>query len=103
MTGISSIGTAGAPSVQTSGALGRSGAPTTEGILGGFDDVLKQAIGALNAKAASSDQAVTKLATGQDVDIHEITLGTTGHTFNFAVQLRNKALDAYKEIINTPI
>jgi flagellar hook-basal body complex protein FliE len=94
------------PSVLT-GLLG----PTTPGLGGGaaqqaapgadFGSMLKQAIGALGNLGAQADASSVKLATGQPVDVHQVMLDTEQASLGFqvALQVRNKLVDAYSEVM----
>jgi flagellar hook-basal body complex protein FliE len=68
-----------------------------------FGDLLGQALEAVNGTQAQADAAATQLITGQSTDIHTVMIdmekATT--TFNLAVQVRNKSLDAYNELMHT--
>ena len=49
----------------------------------------------------STSESIEKLVSGKDVDIHEFILQTekTAATVNLTMQVRNKIVDAYKEIM----
>ena len=46
-----------------------------------------------------------KLATGQPVDIHEVMLNTEQASlgFSMALQVRNKLIDAYQEVMRMSV
>ena len=66
-----------------------------------FGAALKQAIGALDALGTQADASTLKLATGQPVDVHEVMLNTEQASLGFevAIQVRNKLVDAYTEMM----
>ena len=66
-----------------------------------FGAALKHAIGALDALGTRADASTLKLATGQPVDIHEVMLNTEQASLGFevALQVRNKLVDAYTEMM----
>ena len=66
-----------------------------------FGTMLKQAIGTLGSLGAQADASSLKLATGQPVDIHEVMLNTEQASLGFqvALQVRNKLIDAYQDIM----
>ena len=70
-----------------------------------FANVLGDAIEGLGASMAGADQRVTRLAAGEDGDLHEVmvALEATGLELQTALQVRNKVLDAYKEIMSMPL
>src|SRR5919201_6179886 len=86
-----------------SGSSGDTGADAASPSAVGadFGSALKQAIGALGDLSAKADNSTLKLATGQPVDIHEVMLNTDQASlgFSLALQVRNKLVDAYQEIM----
>jgi flagellar hook-basal body complex protein FliE len=70
-----------------------------------FTDMLETGIERLNAQMLTADSLVTRLAAGEDVDLHEvmIALETESIGVQTALQIRNKAIEAYKEIMAMPI
>jgi len=65
-----------------------------------FGEVLKSSIGSVTQLRKEADQAVQALATGQATDIHGtmIALEKASISFKLMMQVRNKIIDAYKEI-----
>jgi flagellar hook-basal body complex protein FliE len=65
----------------------------------GFGDKLKQAISEMNELQQDADQAMTDVALGK-LGIHEGMLAITeaDMSLRLLVQVRNKIMDAYKEI-----
>ena len=70
-----------------------------------FGTMLKDAIGSLSSLGAQADASSLKLATGEPVDIHEVMLNTEQASLGFqvALQVRNKLVDAYTEIMRMSI
>ena len=70
-----------------------------------FIDHLEQSVHSVNKNQKFADKAATDLATGKSQNIHETMLAVTQAelTFNMAVQVRNKALEAYQEIMRMPV
>jgi flagellar hook-basal body complex protein FliE len=99
---ISSIGKPGLGSaLPTPGAR-----PTPKDQPGAdFGSTLKQAIGSLSSLGEQADASTLKLATGEPVDIHEVMLNTEQASLGFqvALQVRNKLVDAYSEIMRMSI
>ena len=67
--------------------------------------MLEQMIGNLNSVASNSTNAVSELASGKDVDLHQVVIASEMESisFNLALQVRNKVVDAYHEIMRMPI
>lgn len=70
-----------------------------------FMDHLESSIDSVNKSQKHADKAATDLATGKSQNIHETMLSVTQAelTFNMMVQVRNKALEAYQEIMRMPV
>lgn len=70
-----------------------------------FFDHLKEGIQDVNAKQKTADTMGIDLATGKSGNIHETMLAATQAelSFNLMVQLRNKALEAYTEVMRMPV
>ncbi len=65
-----------------------------------FGEILSSSIGRVNQLKKEADQAVQALTTGQETDIHGtmIALEKASVSFQLMMQVRNKVIDAYKEI-----
>jgi flagellar hook-basal body complex protein FliE len=61
-----------------------------------FDSLLQS----LNETQQTSDDLMTKLAAGEDVDIHQVMIASdqADISFKIAIGIRDKLVDAYKEI-----
>ena len=70
-----------------------------------FGSALKQAVGALDQLGQQADASTLKLANGDPVDIHEVMLNTEQASlgFSMALQVRNKLIDAYQEVIRMSV
>jgi flagellar hook-basal body complex protein FliE len=70
-----------------------------------FGDALKQAVGALGQLGQQADSSSMRLAAGQPIDIHEVMLNTeqASIVFSLALQVRNKLVDAYQEIMRMSV
>ena len=66
-----------------------------------FGSVLQQALGNLQQVQSAADQSMVQLATGQATDLHDVMIKTeqANLTFQLGVQVRNKLVDAYQEIM----
>ena len=70
-----------------------------------FMDHLKKAMDEVNTDQVTADKKATDLANGKDTNIHETMLSASQAelSFNMMVQIRNKALQAYQEIMRMPV
>lgn len=81
----------------------QNGQPAKDGA--SFADMLKEGIQDVNKLAVDADHKATEVATGKSGNIHETMLAATKAelSFNLMVQLRNKALEAYTEVMRMPV
>ncbi len=73
-----------------------------------FDDFAQlaaQAAGNVEASLANADQFATRLAVGEDVDIHSAILAMEQASIavDMTLQIRNRAMEAYREIISMQV
>jgi len=89
-------GLAGA-SAQT-GATSAGGSGTTPSP---FSDLLTDAVGQVNQLEEQARTAVSGLMTGSGVDVHQAMIATqkANMSFELALAVRNKAVQAYQQVI----
>ena len=70
-----------------------------------FMEHLEAGIDNVNVVQKHADKKATDLATGKEENIHETMLAASHAelSFNLMVQIRNKALEAYQEVMRMPI
>lgn len=70
----------------------------------GFGAALTRLVGTVEQSQDSANQAVTGMLGGQ-VDVHDamIALQRADLTLQFGVQVRNKLMNAYQEIMRMPV
>lgn len=92
------IGSMAAPVVATAGAA--SGAAAA-GQGAPFGDLLKNAIGGVDALQQQATSAVEGLLAGTGVDIHQAMIATqkADLSFELALAVRNKAVAAYQQVM----
>src|SRR5260370_12194478 len=80
-------------SIAPSG-LGKSSA-------GGFQSVLSDAIGRVEQFQQNSGTAIGKFLSGEDQEVHKVALATqqADIAFNLFLQVRNKVVSAYQEVM----
>ena len=71
----------------------------------GFGQTLDTALGNLSQMQANSDQAMQKLASGENVDLHQVMIATeqTDIAFRVALSLRDKLVEAYQEVMRMQV
>jgi flagellar hook-basal body complex protein FliE len=91
------------------GSLSLTGAPGLSGMSGvsgtGFGEHLADAIDGVNRLQSGADGLVQKLAAGDVQDVHQVmlALNQASNAFGLTVQVRNKALEAYQEIMRMQV
>src|SRR5690554_5475111 len=70
-----------------------------------FANTLKNAISSVNEQQITSDTMTNKLITGQDVDLHEVMISAqkASITLNTTIEVRNKVIEAYQEIMRMTV
>lgn len=70
-----------------------------------FGEILDNSLKELNKVQESADKAIADLATGEVKDLHQaaIAIGKAETSMKLMLEIRNKALSAYKEISRTQI
>jgi flagellar hook-basal body complex protein FliE len=66
-----------------------------------FSDLLKDAVGQVNQLEEQAHAAVTGLMTGSGVDMHQAMIATqkASMAFELALAVRNKAVQAYQQVM----
>lgn len=66
-----------------------------------FGEFLNQAIDKVNEQQKTSEKMTEALASGQAPDLHSVMIAAEKATISFqlAVQIRNKAMESYQEIM----
>lgn len=95
--GISGVGTAELLK-QKSKASGAGGGEA-------FANHLKSALNEVNEFQETSEKAIADIATGQVKDLHQaaLAIGKAETSMKLMLEIRNKALNAYKEIGRTQL
>lgn len=78
----------------------------TDGVAGAdFGDWLTQQVGQLNRQILDGDTQVRNLAVGETTNMHQVmlTLEKAKLSFELAIQVRNKVLEAYQDILRMQI
>jgi flagellar hook-basal body complex protein FliE len=70
-----------------------------------FSSFLKDSIEKVNETQIQSDSLTEKLALGQDVDLHEVMIASqkANVTMQLTLEIRNKAVEAYQEMMRMQV
>ena len=80
--------------------VGQTGATNSD-----FSKILKESLEEMNDLQDKGDRAMADMATGQVKDLHQaaIAINKAETNMKMMLEIRNKALSAYKEIARTQI
>ncbi|WP_233007997.1 flagellar hook-basal body complex protein FliE [Rheinheimera faecalis] len=70
-----------------------------------FIDTIQQSVGELNVDLVQSAQLLEKMAMGEQISTHEVMLAMSEAkmSLQLAVEVRNKLLEAYQEVMKMPL
>lgn len=90
--------------IATSVPLQGLAAPAVQPTPGVFDAMV-DAVNGLNQQMYRNDQAVQAVALGDTGELHQVMMNMekTRLTFELALQVRNKALEAYQELMRMQV
>jgi flagellar hook-basal body complex protein FliE len=82
-----------APQKVTSGA-GVANAPSFKDTLNGF-------ISDVNSMQVKADESINRMAAGEITDVHQVMTAVeeANTAFNMMMEIRNKVMDAYQEVL----
>jgi len=94
------VGGIDVPAVGLPGQSPRAPVSGTE-----FGAALKEAVADLEKVQGEADRAVTKFASGEDVDLHTVMLSVQKAELSFRLMLevRNKLIEAYREVMRMQV
>ena len=85
---------------------GAQSAQATQAVQGvSFGDVLNQFVSEVNDKQIASGQAVNALLSGKEIPLHQamIAMQEAGVAFQLMVEVRNKLLEGYQELMRMQV
>ncbi|MFB1081115.1 flagellar hook-basal body complex protein FliE [Jeotgalibacillus sp. JSM ZJ347] len=70
-----------------------------------FAAMLKDSINEVNAAQIESDKMTTRMINGEDVELHDVMIASqkASVSLNLSMEMRNKAVEAYQEIMRMPV
>jgi len=95
---ISGLGTPGISPLAPAPAPAKAG-------LDSFGDLLSEAVTKVNDIQWKADTAMMQLAAGEPIDLHQAMIAMEEATiaFDLALQVRNRLLEAYQEVMRMQI
>ena len=72
---------------------------------GSFQNLLSDFVGEVNSKQLSANDALTGLMSGKNVSLHQamISVEEAGVSFQMMVEVRNKILESYQELMRMQV
>ena len=72
---------------------------------GDFSKILQETLGDVNKTQVKADKAMADIATGEVKNLHQaaLAIGKAETSMKVMLEIRNKALSAYKEIARTQL
>ncbi len=82
-----------------------SASKSTEDVTKNFQETLNGFVSNVNDLQNSADTAIDKMASGEAADVHEVMIAVEKAkvSFDLLLQVRNKMLDAYKQIMQMQV
>jgi flagellar hook-basal body complex protein FliE len=82
--------------------------PGTDKVAGSgesFSDVLGKFVNDVNSLQNKASESIEKLAAGEITDVHQVMIAVeeASTAMDFMLQIRNKIVDAYQEIMRMPV
>jgi flagellar hook-basal body complex protein FliE len=70
-----------------------------------FSDTLKKFVNDVNSLQNQASESIEKLSTGEIKDVHQVMIAVeeAGTAMEFMVEIRNKIVEAYQEIMRMPV
>lgn len=92
---------------QIASSIGKIGSEQTKatGSVDSLGKTFDQVLNSLSATEQNSDSLMARLSAGEDVDLHDVMIATeqTDVSFRVAMSIRDKLVDAYKELTRMSI
>jgi len=85
--------------------LGPQSTTSTTPVSGGFQNLLTNFFGEVNDKQAAASDALSGLMSGKNVSLHQamISMEEASVSFQMMVEVRNKLLDSYQELMRMQV
>ena len=81
------------------GSIGKNG--KADPSAASFKDTLNGFIKDVNSMQVKADESIQKMAAGEITDVHQVmsTVEEANVAFNMMMEIRNKVMDAYQEVM----
>ncbi len=70
-----------------------------------FQDMMKKYLNEANDLQIKADEDIKKIISGEEIDAHEVMMAVekANISFDLVMEIRNKMLEAYKQVVKTQI
>jgi flagellar hook-basal body complex protein FliE len=91
--------------ISISGVAGAALPTRPSDATGQVGETFGQMLDALNQSQLDSDNLVQQMASGGDVDLHQVMIGMEENDVNFkvAMAIRDRLVDAYREVMRMSV
>jgi flagellar hook-basal body complex protein FliE len=105
LTPVQPVGVPGIKPVSILNTMAAQAAAPSAQANASFQELLAQAIGQTNQSMLQADDMSRKLATGEAQDMHQVMIAMekANLSLQMTLQVRNKMVDAYQEIMRMQI
>lgn len=102
---INPVTLAGIQSTQSVGSAAWAQKTQDKSGVQGFGQTLSSALDNLSQMQTLSDQAMQKLAAGENIDLHQVMISAeqTDIAFRVALSMRDKLVEAYQEVMRMQV
>jgi flagellar hook-basal body complex protein FliE len=99
---IQPIGSTSIPSIP---AINPAQKPASSGTATQIGQTFETMLNTLNESQLNSDALVEKMARGESVDLHQVMIGMEENNVNFnvAIGIRDKLIEAYREVMRMQV
>lgn len=99
IAGISPASIRGADPTSFTGPAAKTGGASA------FSEMFEQAVNRVNQYQQSADTAVQRFVSGEDEDLHRVAMATQKAevSFELFLQMKNKAVQAYQEMMRLQV
>jgi flagellar hook-basal body complex protein FliE len=93
------------PEIHEPSALPLPATPSQGQSVAGFDNLLGKFVNEVNAKQMAAGDAVTGVLSGQNIPLHQamIAMEEASVSFQLMVEVRNKLLEGYQELMRMQV
>lgn len=96
----------GLPKIESLGVQEKTQkTPNAQEVVNSFQELLSQALNQVNSLQNNADEMMKKLAAGEIKDLHQVMIAVeeAGVALQLTLQIRNRIIESYQEIMRMQI